>query len=679
MIILRYSRPAGLVYSAFAARIRQFHSTEILLKKVAQEIKFPYLKDKSPIIKAFHKNEDLPFNILRDILKFPVMSPESLDEVSFAWMDYFTMGDEGTLFKQMEIEKPEIFWMKTIRVAISDEGLLRKIIGLLSQRSTENSMKFDGPISETLMASLLYVGKYEQAFHVYTNILTYSNNIQWDIILNVALALETDGPLRVLEAIHKEQGRNLYSLIIPNLKSLDLKENYIHSWNNKLIRLGDFPKSSSAPMNVIFQGMIETSNLQSFGNCLKNIAKHLEAPAEWLDAETSRLITNYIILSKDQESTFKTIMGLFGATAFQKQFYITLLHQSKIPTKTLTTFSGKAGIPQDDIRFREAKCKRLLDENPEEFWRYTSELIEKVPPLRISLHILSLYLRDFNNLPKAFDFAVHLLTKYPFYQNLIAKTFIIESTSKLEAAGMSNDLILEFEKALKNEDAIDDKIQNYLIFSSLKLSYFRCAIERIELLLSNPVSVFETSTIENASRMLSRCSVRIPMDFAEAGESPNHYIMRLILRMHQHSESISEVTLNRILRRIVMNLEHEESEKFCLEVAEYVKSETRLNFDSSNARHPLRLVFDDNLITQILIRGFKNSDAPWSGLETLSKLQYEGVYIPKNLLKKHVIRTFRAHGLPNSERTKIDPRKQMSTNLSIGVIVSKINEIEQRM
>lgn len=679
-----YSRASVRLPNFLFTRVRHFHCSQTVLKKPnLNSVKFPFLKDKSPIIQAYQSDEKLPFNAMRDILKVPVVTPESLDRVSFAWLDYFAENDELNLQNNIKSETPEEFWMKTIRVAISDQQIMPQIVGFIRRNLKKTPFHVPESIGEILVSSLIYSGHYKHAFNVYKDLLSYKENVNWNLILDVCLVLPDGSPLRVFETIHRDRNEGLYLKIISHLKHLKLKEQYIHSWNNKLVLLGDFPKDSSAPMNPVFNSMVETNNFRSFENCLKHMVRHLkrEDIPHWLDDETSKYIAMCVKNAKDPASKVSHFISLYTPGSFKAQFFATLLHQTKIPSKKIMKLVSRAKIPENNTAIIEGKCKRLADSDPQAFWAYTDKNVEQLPPLKISVQILSLYLQNSDKLINAMNFAEDLILKYPEYTFKLARAFIMGVTNKaIETKHLAHhQLIAEFEIFLRKEKLMSDEIENYLVFSELKLRHFESALMRIERLLAKPNAIIERGTIENTGRILSKNSRKLPRTFTAHGESQDHYIMRLILRMNNKCDEVSPQTWNVFLKQIIKNFDHTEVEKFCLEVIDCVKSQTELNFNSANAGHPLRLIFDDKLITSIMLHGLKDPLEPWSGLATLSKLQAKGVYIPMNLMKKRIIEVFRTSGLPNSDKKKVNSKVLITSNLGIDLILQKINEIEQSM
>lgn len=669
---------AGTLRSAIYGCIgrRQLHCSSALFKKVVKDLRFPYMKDKSPIIQRFHKDKSLPFNTLRDVLNFPVISPESLEGTSFAWMEYIAIGEEQSLLEQVEQEDMNGFWLKSIRIAISDDTILKNMIPVLKRKNLIDSSKISIPVEETLVASLLYAGKFDHAFLVFKVLLSKKIDLDWRPILNVCLSLENSDPLRVLENMYRHHGGSMYTTIISHLQDLKVKETYIHTWNNRLVSIGDFPKQSSKPMNKVFKTMLETSNTRSLEHCLKSIAGQVKTPPSWLDFESSKYISQYIIESKDQTSTLQSVVDLFGPATFRKPFWITLYYRTNVNTNLLKTMILKAGLTSNDQQFIEAHCSRLIKEGPDKFWAFANSTVEEYNSPLLSLQILTMYVEQSQDLNKAYDFAIHLLSQYTNYTEKIIKTFVLGCTARLEGTYNSNKILLQFQDYLTKRGMMSDRAQNLFIYSDLKLSYIRSAIQRIEKMLANPDSVIDKGTLDHCYKILSsnRHLRNLPV---QDGESPVHYLLKLSLRMHKHCDEVSKLAWNSLLKKVATSFDITDTENFCKEVIDHVNRKSDLNFSSSNIKHPLRQIFDKRLIAKIILQGFKDPDAPWNGVALLSRLQSNGVYVPKNLVKKHVVELLKDNGLPNSEKKLYGHRKPLTNaNVSLELILDKINEIE---
>jgi len=621
---------------------------------------------------------------MRDVLNIPIIDPESLDATSFTWLNYITMGDEEILKEQIEKESPTNFWLNTLKISLNDSRVLIKLVTLLKSKTFGGLADINDSMEETLVAALIYVGKYDQAYAVFKDLLSNKKETNYALILEVCLCLNHSIPLEVLQKIHEEQGKSLYQKIIPHLLSLKLNINYIHKWNNILVSNGDFPKASSAPMNPIFKTMIESENFRSFDNCLRSVAKHLKNHSGWIDKETSRYISKLIICSTSQQPKLHSLVSLYGVESFPKEFYFSLYARTRIDPTFLNFLLGQIGIDKNDPDLIEANVKSLSQAGDmQKFWNYIEKHADKIQSPKILIRMLSMHLKESRTLRKSFDFAIHILETYPNYKHSVVNTFILQRVNKTQCEFGLVESILEFERYLKENGYFDDKIQNSFIYADLRLLRIRSALERIQLLLSNPESFIDSSTIRNTQLILSRRFRRIPEDFLEEDEIPAHFIVKTVLRMQKHNKDCTMSTWNSILLQAVKAFTNTASEQFLLEVADHISLKSKLNLNPANPCHPLMQVFNDQLITQIIINGFLEPKRPWCGLETLVKLQAKGIFISKSHVKLQILKLMRRAGLTISEKQQLlkkdDSTVIPSTELDYEVVLGRINELQAKM
>ncbi|CCH42520.1 hypothetical protein BN7_2064 [Wickerhamomyces ciferrii] len=652
-------------------------------------INFPFLKDKTDIIKTLHKDPKLPFNVSRDVLNFPLFTADEIDKVSGVWIRYFGSGDEYDLITQLkEVRSINDFWLMTVKISLTDSLFMDKLITIIKSGSIETFIQQSSiPLSETLVASLINAQRFDTAYYVFRDLLKHSKAVNWEPIFNVCLVSENSHSLKTLMLIHGEVENNFYKRLIPHLFKLKLKDHYIHKWSSVLISYNDFPKDSSAPLNPVFKSILETSNLRSLDNCIPKLAKSIENPEKWLDQETIKLFSQYIIVSKDSEGKLSKVLNTFGTQVFEvEEFWLPFFYKTNIQTSTLKTFMKKCNIDSSRSQnISEALDHRLFKEDPDKFLEaFNSKLDGKASLATFgdSLKLLKIHLQKSDNFEMAYEFAIHMIEKFPRYSEITASTYLTECMKFYKGDQKLRETLLKFENFILENKLLENhsKITGALIYMNLKLSRFGRAIEDIKTLISSDQKI-DQRTIHHSYETLKRNHRNIPNELIDKDVSnTNEFILKLVIKMSAKCPNISPITYNILLRDIVWVFNHQDSKLILNEIVDFLKTRQTSNISSNNEAHILKKIFDKELISDIIKKGFRNPKEPWCGITVIKELQEKGVHIEYSRVKRECLNYLDSLSLVTTDRAQnkvpwIKPSIGALPAVDHNLFMSKVNEM----
>jgi hypothetical protein len=641
---------------------------------------FPFLKDKTPLITALHRDKQLPFNVLRDVLGFKFANGEQLEDVKHTWLSYVSMSDVDMLSDGVkEYGDVRDFWCLSIRLANGSPLIMNALIQLWRDPSMNTSLQMPIDTPELLVASLIYHEKFDSADRIFDSLLTHTE-INWKPIVDVSMALDSTKPLDLLTKLYsKAPKKQIYTTIMPHLRSMGLQESYLNRWNNILISMGDFPKESSLPMDVELRSMLDGLNMRSFKNCLNSLAK-LERPEDWLQVSTMKLLCEYILKSEDQQDALISVLKSTTPIK-QRSFWRSLYTHSNIPFTALDDQLRRVGISPAHSSLTQARLKRSSKTTTDHFWDIVASESRPIVINQSSASIVIATVRS-STLEKALDLALHLLSVDHSNKSQISRSFIVESTKEMLEKEERSDVLDRFERFLHDNGMMKDKIQNYFIYSDLSLGKINSAVSRLEFLLSSNGHI-DVKTVDHVLKYLTKMRQMGPRSFiSDSGMSQR--VFNLTLRAVDQCEKIPDKTWNKILLETGEHYEMEMISEFFLKTVDMIKRKSYPNIPSMNPQHPLRQVFSDELTYKILDWGFmKNPENPWSGFELIKALEARGVYFQQNLVKKHLVKLTKIlHKVPQDSQ-KIPKRllgvmNERCVTCDVGTTIDKLNEIYRR-
>ncbi|ONH67353.1 hypothetical protein BON22_2803 [Cyberlindnera fabianii] len=657
---------------------RNFSHSATLLRRRARAPIFPHLKDKTPIFSAFHKNKNIPFNILRDVLKIKQMDHTTLNSIQHAWLLFVSVNDLSDLKDVVSQHDPAEVWRGSIRLANASPMILNGLVNIWKSEETRNELNMLPDTPELLVGSLIYHQKYDTAFSVFETLLKDEKDVHWAPIIDVCIALENTEGMKILSRIYDcYSQKKLHSEVLRHLRELKLREPYINQWNNVFVAAGDFPQESSEYLNQEFESMLESSNLRSMKNCIKNLAGY-KKPAGWLRPSTEKILVRYITQSKEQVECLLETLRSFGARNFTLEFWKDVYALSTVPTTMLDHRLKLVDIDINHPTISASRIKRLSNENIESFWKIISAESRQTVLNKSSLSILTVAVKS-SSIDKAYDYCLHLLSLHPKLKDHISKTFIFEMTKKIQSEKTHSDVLSRFESFLEGNELMSDKIQNYFIHSDLVMSKYHSAIKRLESLLSQPDSVVESKTVDSVVKHLTRTQKDVTPQLGLFDDNLSYQILDLTLRCLDHCTELNNRTWRRLLMIVGKTYEMDQVSTFFINIVPRLHDQsTGLRLHPANQNHPLRQVFDEKMLKNVLEWGFmKTPDNPWCGFELIKSLEKEGVYVPENFMKKHLVRLTKVlHGGSEVYIPKRLRDERRTVPLDVSSTVDTINRIQ---
>ncbi|KAH3675633.1 hypothetical protein WICMUC_002550 [Wickerhamomyces mucosus] len=626
-------------------------------------VNFPYLKDKSLLLQSFQKDPSIPFNILRDVLNFPISDPLSLVPIQHALSTLIILNDSQDLDSLVSKEKDlNQLWLKCIKVSIGTPSLINGLLNISNNKVLAKRFKIIDDFPEQLICALLYHENFQLAESLAKKYLLQKQSVNWVPLINVSLLLNEKHGLNLLSLLYEQfPNKSFYEIVIPHLKSLRINRNYINSWNNILVANQDFPKTSSEALNEEFESMLETGNMKSFRNCLQNISRFAFTNPNWLKESTLFLIAKFISKSnpESQEQILQSLIDSCGFHNFKDaKFWNYLFKKSSISTTVLDRALIRLNIYSKD--FILSKSNRLVKDNKaKEFWSYVKkfELDDEIL-CSLSIDILTMSLRSLDDLSKTYDFTIHLLYTKPNESSKIVKTFITESWRLIKSKTDKQKVELfarKLENHLNSQNLMTDELINYFILSDLKFHNYQSAIIRLNYLLNSPRSFIDIRTVDTVVKVL----LKLPKTVYIFNEQSHLLAFTLAFKCYKNLKFISNLTWSRLLNQIGHSYKNiDDIEQYFTKIIDIINLQSQnLRFNSSNRNHPLRQIFHDKLIIRILNWGFMKSSVdtgtPWDGFKLLKKLQYKGVFIPSNLVQKELLRLSAVLHYPNDLNFKV--------------------------
>lgn len=657
---------------------------------------FPFIKDKTPLITAFHRDKNLPFNVLRDVLNFKFVDADTMEMVRHCWLDFVSMNDDVESVKEgLEgIDESRDFWCASIRLANGTPSVMSALFRVWSDISLREQLQQPSDLPELLIASLIYHEKYDMAHHIFSKILQMDDDINWRPIVDVSVSLDSPKPLEFLAllcSMRPAASTPLYPQIIPHLRSLGLQETHLNRWNNALVSMGDFPQDSSTQMDLELKSQLETCNIRSFTNCLRHLSKFEVGPS-WLQRTTAQIFVQYISSSKDQLDALKLVLQTCQIKNFHNVgFWIPLYSSTMIPFNVLDQRIQQTGLSHEHAAISQAKLKRSCKETgkSDEFWKMMAEESRADVIKQSSSSIISAIIQS-STLQKAYDMAIHLITVNPNQKLAICRAFITDVTkalmqkqSEVEGNLMDTSILSDFERYLLDNSLMNDRIANYYIFADLTFGDHESVKHRITQLLAAKDAFIDVRTVDRLLKFLE--SIRRSKLYDEVLYESMFDITVKALTQCRTQNEIPTRTWTRILMEVGERYDMDMIHMFFVSTAQLVKSSTELNIHPSNKGHPLRQVFTDRLAYTILDWGFiKSPDDPWSGFELIKALEGEGVYFQENLLKKHLLKLTRLyHKLPpgqnddNVPQRLVDVMKERFVSGDVATTINKLNDMHK--
>lgn len=654
----------------------QQHSTPVLV--------LPFLKDKELLMKVFHRDHSLPFNTLRDVLGFKYTDPDTVELVRHSWLDFVTMNEDvGALQEGLhDCGDEDKFWSTSIRIANSSPMVMKALVEIWGDDVRRAELPVPNDLLETLIASLMYHENFEMSSKLVSRCLNNEKAINWKPMVDVAISFHNPTPLEFLAKIWSSNtSPDIYLQVMPHLRSLGLKEPYLNRWNNSLVGIGAFPRDSSMPLNVELKSQLDTANLRSFQNCLKNLAKYEKDP-HWLKNPTSLLFLRYILESKDQLDALKTALDSCHVDSFNMSFWKTLYIYSSIPFDELDQRLRQTKFSPENTTIVTAKLRRTSKEKPAEFWTMLASESRADVIGKSYLPILVATIQC-STLEKAMDLALHVLSLDSVNNKFeICKAFIVESTKviKDDPKRIEQSMVLDqFEEFLKENMLMNDELENYFIFSDLSLKHYDSAVERLEMMIESKRTI-DVRTLDHLLKVLSW------MRKTHKREDIIENMFRATVSALEQCKEIPSKTWNGILMEVGEHYDMAMIRTFLLRTTELVSAQCHLNIHPSNPNHPLRQVFNDKLTYSILDWGFiKEPENPWAGLDLIRELETKGIYFQENLIKKHLLKLTRIlHRIPTVEhdgripQRLFDAMKGRIVSGDVETTINALNEMSKR-
>ncbi|ODV97011.1 hypothetical protein PACTADRAFT_1593 [Pachysolen tannophilus NRRL Y-2460] len=237
---------------------------------------FPKLKENVTLKAKLHKNKKLPFNSSRDLLELPVYQTDqsNFNTVKYKWLQYSSDNNVRLFSEYLKTLKNNgdenfnsfIFWRLTVQLSLMDDNLYERVILPLIVNTVKSLNNYKSVFSlskfyELMLISSLESTRYDLAAlthqKLYSLITSGNITINWlPIIQTCMLHDDSISCLKFLLKIHKTLDLTrdgFYGHIIPFLFHNYDDFNYLISWNNMLIRLGDLPEDSEDYLFALMQ------------------------------------------------------------------------------------------------------------------------------------------------------------------------------------------------------------------------------------------------------------------------------------------------------------------------------------------------------------------------------------------------------------------------------------------
>jgi hypothetical protein len=667
----------------FPLSTRSLHSTPIPdLQQAAgtttTTTTLPALEDNKYLKAHLHRDNNIPFNTLRDVVGIPVFSREEQDYCHQAWLDYCMMHDVEILQDEIFRKEatPHDFWTNSLKIVIQTPHFLPPLSRLLEDPEMVKLLKVPGDYPERLICMLFYHEKHDYAKTLIDRFLSSRSDINWKLMLQVCLVSENNTALEIFSKIYVESPKKdgPYCSIMDSLRELHLKENFVNRWSNRLISCGGLSDIKSDSLNADLNSKLDSMNLKSFESCLLTLSKEPKAKT-WLSEETALLFARYVTSypDKQQETVLRRTLIQFHDQNFAVSFWTQIYRTSKINIEVLDSLSqGSSGdkgpSSKEENELIKSKAKHLVVQNDQKrFWRFVEEETKDNNQLLVKLspEMLTMKIRDSNNLHQALEFAKHVIKSSigkSKNQQALIKLFIIEATHAITSRKLFHHtkVMDRFENFLLIEGLLDSKIHNYFIYYELQVLKLKSAVKRLRSLseISEPSISVQTidSVVSSLFRNVKLLEKQNVFPVRENSVDPIQFqILELIFHCHPHCVTdFKPITWGRILDNIVETFKFEQARPFLIKIRNFIveNNEAMKNVHPSNPTYPLRIAFSDQLIRKIIHRGFiESSENPWQGYEFVRELEKSGVFVSETILKGHLMKYIKTlHGLPGVKR-----------------------------
>ncbi len=578
-----------------------------------------------------------------------------------------------TMKKQQDID---LFWELTIKGAVSNPQMLSAVIDYMKniERQKKNLLVWSR-FYDVLIGSLIDSSP-ELAFDVHQALYPKCLPRSWKSIIYAAINSNNENAINVLDKIHrslKPHHRHFYDILIPYLLEKGQVRLAYHS-HRLLLTRGDFPRNSRG-MNDVLEFMIRYQPPTVVINFIRKLKTQYRKKVNtkgWFNTSTAMLllpwfkkhdIIHLARFLKAFDDSAKLMPELFWGmlyNCFNSSDVDNILSMFKVQrTHLIHQFQlGSSGS------------------NTEEFKRVLVNMKRENIPLTLKCYATTInVLCQTGDYEKAYSLALDLMMN--------KKTSLYSSVLKvippyfMTACNRAKDPIAyqkleEFYHLLTVEQLLTDHLRNLHIQAGLIYDNYPMVIKDLEMLISS------NGMIEPRTVSLYAKTILFSTNKLKSGKPSNAMTatVSLLFKCHEIGVDIDPWVWRNTLEYTGYQESFETTRNFALWLASTFGS-LDLPISSRDPKHPLRIIFNDGILSRIIVWGFKYFPSnPWEGLRLIKELEESGVYVRKSVIKKRIGSIFENYYiLPESEVRKGIRERRAKLEVSMDEVVIQCNKI----